>query len=650
MLTDAHGWKKRKIGTRPQHSFGPDAAVGSEEIDVIRQSNVILRGSLFMFVATVTFVSIAQGAGPVSPHPWLPPFGLDRIGANTGADTPPFEADAAARPDEVINPVDLGAILVPQDWLLLKGGQGGVVKIAAISHGRDISNAEVRTWYDSGAAAILNSPLSLKSEERVTLQLPLPKTPEAREDDTLHVIIVDAAGEELWGKSIPVMIVQKPPTWPEFGATETKLRYDGPISLRAEDGTLSELDYDQGWDPKLSDVVVSLPNGARYVFWRGSSYVPFWAGRFNTGLCYEWAETLPPPDGFVDSVEPLMDKELRYGRVSIVESTAARVHVRWTYQSCDFNYKVWGDSATEDYYFYPDGFGTRHLTLQSALDGDYELSEVIILTPQAAYPFDVLPSNLADVLFLNNQTLEITTPVLADQQAIIEQSPEIPAIYRIRLNKEERLSGVYFNPQDVHLPAVFFAPFQDQGQIVTPAYWGSHWPLARGKSTGGQIDDRITITPAHNSLMSWAFRRPEPLRSVAREATDTLGRRKPMKFEEWAWLIGMTEATDEELLARARSYAAPPALRVEGGTFEAQVPERRSSRMRISDTTILIRVAGKEIWVNPVLELSGATKPLSVVSVNDKALEGEDYRWDGAVLWINRVLMDNDQLRLVFGT
>ena len=38
-----------------------------------------------------------------------------------------------------------------------------------------------------------------------------------------------------------------------------------------------------------------------------------------------------------------MDKELRYGRVEIMESTAARVHVRWTYQSTDLHYKVWGD-------------------------------------------------------------------------------------------------------------------------------------------------------------------------------------------------------------------------------------------------------------------------------------------------------------------
>ena len=53
-----------------------------------------------------------------------------------------------------------------------------------------------------------------------------------------------------------------------------------------------------------------------------------------------------------------MDKELRYGKVEIVEATSAQIHVRWTYQSTDFEYKVWGDQAVEDYYFYPDGF--RH--------------------------------------------------------------------------------------------------------------------------------------------------------------------------------------------------------------------------------------------------------------------------------------------------
>ena len=45
-----------------------------------------------------------------------------------------FEAEAIARPDHLINPVDLGTILVPHDWLLLASGQKALIDVAAISH------------------------------------------------------------------------------------------------------------------------------------------------------------------------------------------------------------------------------------------------------------------------------------------------------------------------------------------------------------------------------------------------------------------------------------------------------------------------------------------------------------------------------------
>ena len=244
------------------------------------------------------------------------------------------------------------------------------------------------------------------------------------------------------------------------------------------------MSYEQAGTPVCSDVVVALPNGARFVFWRGSSYVPFWAGRYNTGLSYEWAETSPPPDGFTDCVEPLMDKELRYGRVTIVESTPARVHVRWSYQSCDFKYKVWGDSAVEDYYFYPDGFGTRVLTLQSVPTGDYELSEFIILTPQATYPLSVLPPNLVDVLFLDGQKRELSSRFCPAEQGEKVQSRDMPAIYRVRLHKDEPLAAVYFNPLDSKMPPAIFAPFFDRGS------W-SRRLLGQPLATGPRQDDRL---------------------------------------------------------------------------------------------------------------------------------------------------------------
>ncbi len=71
----------------------------------------------------------------------------------------------------------------------------------------------------------------------------------------------------------------------------------------------------------------------------------------------------------------------------------------------------------------------------------------------------------------------------------------MPAIYRLRLDQDQGLAAVYFNPNETKLPPVVFGPFFDQGEMVTPCYWGSHWPLARGNSTGRTIDDRIALTP-----------------------------------------------------------------------------------------------------------------------------------------------------------
>ena len=120
---------------------------------------------------------------------------------------------------------------------------------------------------------------------------------------------------------------------------------------------------------------MTFPNVARFVFWRGDGYVPFWASRYNTGLCYEWAETTPTPEAFRDSVEPLMDKELRHSRVKILESSTSLVHVRWSCQTCDCSYRVFGDSAEGDSSLYPDGFRTRELTLKIKPSAEYELVE-----------------------------------------------------------------------------------------------------------------------------------------------------------------------------------------------------------------------------------------------------------------------------------
>jgi hypothetical protein len=560
---------------------------------------------------------------------------------------PEFEADAVAIPDRLVNPVDLGTILVPAGWLLLGPGQTATLEVAAISRTRDLPNSRVQASFNSAPAKIVSRPSPVRAGVRTRLDVKLAEAPPTGDLD-------DGAGRELWRKAIPVMFVRDPPGRPRFGATYETLRYDAPISVR-EPGTgkFSSMRYEDGWKPDLRDVVVWLPNGGRFAFWRGSSFIPFWAGLHNTAACYEWAEIISQPQGAVDCVEPLMDKELRYSRVKIVESTPARVHIRWRYQSTDFEYKVWGDEAVEDYYFYPDGFGTRVVNLKADPKNDYELSEFIMITPQGAYPFEVLPDDPIDALYIDGRkhAYRFPNPTAPDPALRRHDKTDVPALYRLRFSKNEPLSAIYFNPGESELPGVVFAPFFDAGQMVTPCYWGSHWPLARGNSTGRTIDDRIQFTPTHNSVMSWAGKRPVPLATAEHVTLDTLGRSRSMTTRRWAWLIGMSDAADNRLVDWAKSFATPPSVDLTGARIDlaGYAPERRAICLEPLASEIQIHVKPNVRCVNPVFEFTPNPGAIVRLTIDGHALGGERYAWDGRVLWLDATIETPTNVRVMFG-
>ncbi|MEW5976499.1 MAG: hypothetical protein AB1898_11920 [Acidobacteriota bacterium] len=575
-------------------------------------------------------------------------------------DLPDLEAEAMARPEPIVNPVDLGAILVPHDWLLAGSSQKGVIEVAAVSYRDAPIPAKVSAWFESDRKTSTTQNLELGPGKKAKVRLPLPVSTSRAEKDSLHVVLTGEDGRELWSKKIPTMRVTQPPRLPDFGATALKLRYDAPISVRnPETGEFSSMDYGSAWDSSLDDVVVSLPNGSRFAFWRGSSYIPFWAGQHNTGLSYEWAETLPPADGFVDCVEPLMDKELRYSRVEIVESTPARVHVRWRYQSNDFLYKVWGDMPVEDYIFYRDGFGTRTLTLKSAPGATYEVQEFIILAPQSGFPFQVLDPKIADVLFLDGHKQEIRFPAKGEQSVpggIARPGGgvdprQVPAVYRVRLHPEDSAAAVSFSPHNTLVPKLF-GPFYDRGEMVTPFYWGSHWPLARGNMTGLAIDDRIYLSPSHNSIMTFGMNNHTPALSASIQTHDTLGHARTMDLRRWYWLIGLTDASDQRLLDWAQSFRNPPSLEVKGGRLDlhSYVAERRAMRVVTEQPVLQITITPSVRLINPVFEFVDAPKALAKISLEGRTLQPKEYAWDGATLWVSADIDSPKTLRVEFGS
>lgn len=569
---------------------------------------------------------------------------------------PEIEADAKARPDGHIHPVDLGTVMVPHDWLLLTGKQKAIIDVAAFSHAHDLPNTKLRAWFTGGEPVEVAMPLARRQKTVRELKLPPSKKGDR---SVLHVTLIDG-NRELWKQDIRTMIVAKVQKWPRFGAVETRLRYDAPIvTVDPRTGErLADTSYDTAWDAKLKDVVVFLPNGSRFVFWRGANYIPFWAGRHNTGVLYQWAENcskamrVTQPDGTWDCPEPLFDMELRYGRVRILESSESRVHVRWDYQLTDVRYEVWGGAAGEDFYFYPDGFGTRVVTIPSLPGEMYQLSEFIIMTPQAAHPLEVLPKNMMEVLPLDGGKERIEFPI--NKPRIGKILPNLveprtrPMIYRVFAHKDDPMAAIYFHPSSPTVPWVFL-PFYDKGEIVTPVYWGNHWPLNRGKWTGWGINDRITITPAHNSVAAFSPPRDpdtgelqegfevEPLSRGEVLLPDTRGQVRTVDLSRFVWMIAHTDVSDEELRDWGKSFSAPPALELRGARLDlpAYSPERRALRIVAEAPSIEIKLKPVERTVNPVFEIDQAPKYIAGVTLNGNALRADEYAWDGSVLWIN---------------
>ncbi len=563
---------------------------------------------------------------------------------------PALDADAKAVADPVINPVDLGAILPPADWLVLGPGQQARVTVAAFSAEETIIGAEVLARFESEPEKFAKTKVELRRGVRAELDLALPFPASSKDRDTLHVALRDVKGRELWRKTIPTMLMRGSPRLPAFGAIETKLRYDYPLLSYSGPNDVTEMPYDKAWAPERKDVVIALPNGSRFVFWRGAAYTPFWAGKHNTALNFEFAEAPRRPDG-LDCIDAASDKELRRSRVEIIESTAARIHVRWTAQPCDLNYKVWGETATEDFYFYPDGFGSRTVTLQTEPKAEYEIEELLILTPPAAYPLRVLPENLIDVLFRDGTKRELKFPLL-DQERDYEKllSGELPPLFRIRFGAREPLSAIYFNPGWKRLPSTAYRPFYSQGQMVTPFYWGNHLPLARRKPTGINIDDLAAMTPAHNAMMSWGHRRPQPLESRTAAMPDALGVTRTMQVEKWAWLIGLSDADDAHFLEWSRSFSTPPKIAAEGARLQSPSynTERRATLLTVEKLVVTVKITPTTPCVHPIFELQDAPKAITRVKLNERELTATDYAWDGRVFWLNATLTEPANLRLTF--
>lgn len=326
----------------------------------------------------------------------------------------------------------------------------------------------------------------------------------------------------------------------------------------------THLKYYDAWDRRWRvgdhpDVVVRFDNEAyRFVFWRGTNYVPCWATAEGIWYTNEFNETWG--NGIVGCGEPMSDKHCAYSHVRIIESNDARVVVHWRYASVDVYgdrprkdpVSGWTDFSDEVYTIYPDGTGTRKITLHSTQPLEaHEFQETMVVlqpgqTPEAVWD--------AKALTMANMASEECVYDWTNGAPMAIDKPDFANIERVNLKTETKpflivSPGKCVTRRQQVSDRPVFPVYRHEIQPPRIFPWWNHWPTAEIPSDGRHAvaADRASHASV-SSGMEW-----EDYEVTATSRTRVM-------------LHGLTRQEARDLVPLAASWLQPPALTITSGS------------------------------------------------------------------------------------
>lgn len=382
------------------------------------------------------------------------------------------------------------------------------------------------------------------------------------------------------------------------------------------------LKYQDTWDRLWrlepdSDVVVRFDNAPiRLVFWHGLSYIPAWVTENGKWYTDEFLE-----DGYggstVYDAEPMSDKQTRYSRVNVLESSPARAVVHWRYALADLLYRGahqdplsgWFDWADEYYTVYPDGVAVRKQVLHHSDRVQpphmwHEWQETIIVNDPGTRPEDNIEK---DALTLANMAGETATYSWSPRPP--EALPK-PADANIQIvNLKSTWKPFQVAPQ----PASFSTYTGEDTRSMFE--WWNHWPVGLIDSSGrcAVASDRAS----HSSLshIQW----PEYAKGE-----DTI-----IKI----LMDGLTNRPAAELAILAKSWLHPAAVEISGEGFQSKgydPAERAFVVVRSARTSAQLRLklqgSDSSPLFNPAILVKNWNADSARVTVNGRALPAGTVR------------------------
>ena len=183
-----------------------------------------------------------------------------------------------------------------------------------------------------------------------------------------------------------------------FGATYTKLKCSPEW-----DGLWRFGDY--------ADIVVAFDDKpCRFVFWRGTNYLPSIVTEPGPGGI--WNSDQGPEDYTDQCYEHMSDKTCRYSHVRLIENTEARVVVHWRNASVGVSYDWltvdkdgWGLWTDEYWYIYPDAVSVRYQVSGRLADfKDIQTQQNELLSQPGTKPEDNIPYDAITVSNIKGET------------------------------------------------------------------------------------------------------------------------------------------------------------------------------------------------------------------------------------------------------
>ncbi len=366
----------------------------------------------------------------------------------------------------------------------------------------------------------------------------------------------------------------------------------------------TRLQYHESWDNMWrvndhADIVVHLENSpAKIVFWRGTSYGPFYVTEKNKWIGDQSNEDYIEPDHPDEAegcLEHMSDKQCRHSFVRIIENSPARVVIHWRYGLVDSRYLFsrkndgYGTMTDEYWTIYPDGTAVRHVP-RGIVFGDGWV-ETMFLSEPGTCPEDQVETEALTLMDLKGESVTFSW----DNEIHTDEENVLPyEIAMVNSKSKLRMFNIYPAGSYVYL-------FGGHGRD-SRFHWWNHWPVSQITSDGrgARADDRM----AHSSLCHGA------------PADNYL-------------MYGITDKNPEQLISLAKYWNNPPQIRIKSGISRVKfIQEENAYHMSgLKDDLSFTMIATENSpAVNPAFVLNDwYAGSLEVVKNDTLLINGKDY-------------------------